>query len=196
MSLKTVRPDESDIRFAMDGRLPQRAVVQQVFRILGEEGIIPLLRRLGTFSVRDVLTACESELGYLLNDSGRSRTVRTMLELLAESGVIAKTGDRCVFGSDTMLHETFDDREAAILHAAFAGQMAFFAVCADQFPSFCAENPARSGLMQMQRRSGNSFSKTKSMLMHGRCSSGFSVADIANLFACSISVAEPARVRR
>jgi len=136
-----MRPDEPDIRFAMDGRLPQRAVVQQVFRILDDEGIIPLLRRLGTFSAQDVLTACESELGYLLNDAGRIRTIRTMLAFLAETGVISKTDGRFVFGADAVPHETFDDRETAILHTAFGGQRMFFAVCADQLSSFLRGEP-------------------------------------------------------
>lgn len=141
MNLKTVRPDGSDIRFAMDSRLPQRAVVQQVFRMLADDGIFSLLRRLGVFSLQDVLTACESEFGYLMHDAGRSRTVGKMLALLAETGVVSGTDDCFVLDADTALPDTFNDRETAILHAAFSGQITFFTVCADQLPSFLRGEP-------------------------------------------------------
>lgn len=101
-----------DIDILKDFVVP-KLLIRRVVKLVEEEEILRLIRKLGPFNLDEVCSIFRKKLGYVLNEPVRKRMVMNLLNILVETGFLKK--------SDNNRYHLNNDKEVTLPVADIAG---------------------------------------------------------------------------
>lgn len=101
-----------DIDLLRDFIVP-KLLIRRVVKLAEEEGILRLIRKLGSFNLDEICSIFGKELGYVLNEPVRKRMVMNLLNILVEAGYLEK--------SDNNRYHLNNNKEVTLPMAGTAG---------------------------------------------------------------------------